>query len=78
MEQRRSLAKSKYQQGAEAYAAGHFKDAVDLFLAADQLANSATLSFNIARAYEKLHDDAGALRWYRDYLRRSPNANHRV
>ena len=73
-EQRRSLAKSKYQQGAEAYAAGRFNDAVDLFLAADKLANSAILSFNIARAYEKLHDDAGALRWYRDYLRRSPNA----
>lgn len=74
MEQRRAAAKSKYQQGAEAYSAGHFKDAVDLFLAADQLAPSAPLSFNIARAYEKLSDDAGALRWYRDYLRRNPDA----
>jgi len=74
MEQRRAAAKSKYQQGAEAYSAGRFKDAVDLFLAADQLAPSAPLSFNIARAYEKLSDDAGALRWYRDYLRRNPDA----
>jgi len=74
MEQRRSAAKTKYQQGAEAYSAGRFKDAVDLFLAADQLAPSAPLSFNIARAYEKLSDDAGALRWYRDYLRRNPDA----
>jgi len=73
-EQRRSDAKAKYQQGAEAYTAGHFKDAVDLFLAADRLAPSAPLSFNIARAYEKLGDDAGALRWYRDYLRRNPAA----
>jgi hypothetical protein len=32
------------------------------------------LSFNIARAYEKLGDDAGALRWFRDYLRRAPDA----
>ena len=74
MEQRRAAAKSKYQQGAEAYSAGRFKDAVDYFLAADQLSPSAPLSFNIARAYEKLSDDAGALRWYRDYLRRNPDA----
>jgi tetratricopeptide (TPR) repeat protein len=75
-EQRRAAAKSKYQQGAEAYSAGRFKDAVDLFLAADQLSPSAPLSFNIARAYEKLADDAGALRWYRDYLRRNPDATN--
>jgi tetratricopeptide (TPR) repeat protein len=74
MEQRRATAKSKYQEGADAYSAGRFKDAVDLFLAADRLAPSAPLSFNIARAYEKLSDDAGALRWYRDYLRRNPDA----
>ena len=75
-EERRNAAKSKYQQGADAYAAGHFKDAVDLFLSADHLAPSAPLSFNIARAYEKLGDDSGALRWYRDYLRRNPGASN--
>jgi len=63
-EQRRSDAKAKYLKGAEAYNAGHYKDAVDLFLAADHLAPSAPLSFNIARAFEKLGDDSGALRWY--------------
>ncbi len=71
---RRSDAKARYEQGAQAYSSGKFKDAVDLFLAADRLSPSAPLSFNIARAYEKLGDDSGALRWYRDYLRRSPNA----
>ena len=75
-EARRGEAKTKYQQGADAYSAGRFKDAVDLFLAADHLAPSAPLSFNIARAYEKLGDDAGALRWYRDYLRRSPEVSN--
>jgi len=74
IEQRRAEAKQKYQQGAEAYAAGHYKDAVDYFLAADRIAPSAPLSFNIARAYEKLGDGSGALRWYRDYLRRNPSA----
>jgi hypothetical protein len=71
---RRTEAKDRYQSGVDAYTSGHFKDAVDLFLAADRLSPSAPLSFNIARAYEKLGDDSGALRWYRDYLRRSPDA----
>ena len=67
-------AKARYEEGVEAYAAGRFKDAVDLFLDADRMSPSAPLSFNIARAYEKLGDDSGSLRWYRDYLRRSPDA----
>src|ERR1044071_725410 len=74
VEERRARAKTRYEEGAAAYSAGRFKDAVDLFLEADSLAPSAPLSFNIARAYEKLGDDAGALRWFRDYLRRAPDA----
>jgi tetratricopeptide (TPR) repeat protein len=74
VEQRRLEAKSKYQSGVEAYERKRYKDAVDLFLAADRLAPSAPLSFNIARAYERLGDDSSALRWYRDYLRRNPAA----
>jgi hypothetical protein len=45
---------------------------------ADRLAPSAPLSFNIARAYERLNDSSGALRWYRDYLRRNPQAPNAV
>jgi tetratricopeptide (TPR) repeat protein len=74
VEQRRSEARAKYEAGADAYERKHYKDAVDFFLAADRLAPSAPLSFNIARAYERLGDDASALRWYRDYLRRNPTA----
>src|SRR5262249_4852853 len=59
-----------------AYKQGHFKDAIDRFLEADRLAPSAPLSFNIARGYEKIGDGAGALRWYRDYLRRDPGAKN--
>jgi hypothetical protein len=75
-DQRRAEAKARYEQGVQAYYGGHYKDAVDSFLAADRLSPSAPLSFNIARAYEKLEDDSGALRWYRDYLRRAPNASN--
>jgi tetratricopeptide (TPR) repeat protein len=75
-EERRASARARYQEGADAYSAGRYKDAVDLFLEADQLSPSAPLSFNVARAYEHIGDDAGALRWYRDYLRRAPAAEN--
>jgi tetratricopeptide (TPR) repeat protein len=71
-ERRRTEAKAKYDQGADAYGTGRYEDAVELFLAADKLWPSAPLSFNVARAEEKLGNTAGALRWYRDYLRRAP------
>lgn len=76
VEARRAEAKSKYEAGVEAYQRGRYKDAADLFLAADRASPSATLSFNIARAYEKLNDSSSALRWYRDYLRRNPTAQN--
>jgi hypothetical protein len=47
-------------------------------LEADTLSASAALSYNIARAYEKLADDAQTLRWYRNYLRLSPQAKNRA
>jgi tetratricopeptide (TPR) repeat protein len=66
-------ARSIYQRGVLAYAAGRYADAVELFRDADRREPSAAFSFNMARAYEKLGDDAGALRSYRDYLRRAKN-----
>jgi tetratricopeptide (TPR) repeat protein len=71
-------ARVRYREGVEAYKEGHFRDAIDLFLEADQLAPSAALSFNIGAAYEKLGEPAAALRWYRDYLRRAPDASDRT
>jgi len=76
VEARRDEAKAKFQSGSELYDAGKYGEAVHAFMEADQLAPSAALSFNIARAYERLHDTSGALRWYRDYLRRSPKAKN--
>jgi tetratricopeptide (TPR) repeat protein len=74
VEARREAAKAKFQQGSELYESGQYHEAVQAFMEADGLAPSAPLSFNIARAYERLNDPSGALRWYRDYLRRSPRA----
>jgi tetratricopeptide (TPR) repeat protein len=78
VESRRELAKSKFQRGSELYEAGDYRQAVQAFMEADGLAPSAPLSFNIARAYERLNDTSGALRWYRDYLRRNPQAPNAV
>ena len=75
-EDRKSLAKARYEEGVEAYRGARYADAVRLFLEADALSPSAALSYNIARAYEKLADDAQTLRWYRDYLRRDPQAKN--
>jgi tetratricopeptide (TPR) repeat protein len=74
VESRREHAKLEFKRGSELYSAGQYRDAVAAFMAADKLAPSAALSFNIALAYEKLDDTSGALRWYRDYLRRNPRA----
>jgi len=76
VEQRRSSAKARYEEGVEAYRAARYADAVRLFLEADAISPSAALSYNIARAYEKLADDAQTLRWYRNYLRLSPDAKN--
>jgi tetratricopeptide (TPR) repeat protein len=73
-EARKKDAAQRYKKGAAAYKEGRYKDAIDLFLEADALAPSSALSFNIARAYDKIKDSANALRWYRDYLRREPQA----
>ncbi|HEX3773770.1 MAG TPA: PEGA domain-containing protein [Polyangiaceae bacterium] len=71
---RKAQAKAKYEQGVELYRNERYADAVRFFLEADALSPSAALSFNIARAYEKLADDAATLRWYRNYLRLNPEA----
>jgi hypothetical protein len=75
-EARRSEAKAKFEVGVSAFGQRRYADAVQSFVEADALAPSAPLSFNIARAFERLENPAAALRWYRDYLRRSPQASN--
>jgi len=66
-----------FKNGIKAYRHHHYKDAIDAFLQAHHVYPSPTLSFNAARAYEKLQDNAGALRFYRAYLRQAPDASDR-
>lgn len=73
-EARRSEAKARFDEGVNAFREHRWADAVQSFRQADAIAPSAALSFNIAKAYEHLEDTTSALRWYRDFLRRSPQA----
>lgn len=72
----RRKASGLYENGVRAFEGRRYREAVDQFLAADRLLPSAPLSYNIALAYENLLDVAGALRFYRDYLRRAPTASN--
>jgi tetratricopeptide (TPR) repeat protein len=71
-------ARARLREGVKAYEAKRYKDAVDAFLAANRLVPNPGLSFNTAKAYEKLGDSAGALSFFRDYLRRAPDASDRA
>jgi len=75
-EARREEAKTKFQEGVAAFSERRYEDAVRAFQKADAIQPSAALSFNIARAFERLNDTPAALRWYRDYLRRAPRATN--
>jgi tetratricopeptide (TPR) repeat protein len=70
----RHAAQARYRRGVTSYSSGRYTEAIDLFRQADRLSPSAALSYNIARAYEKIGDGPSTLAWYRDYLRRSPNS----
>ena len=73
----KARAQKLFERGIAAYKDGRYKDAIDAFLDAHREYPSPTLSFNTARAYDKMGDNAGALRFYREYLRQSLTATDR-
>jgi len=73
----KARAQKHFERGIAAYKEGRFKDAIDAFLDAHRDYPSPTLSFNAARAYEKMGDNTGALRFYREYLRQATQASDR-
>jgi tetratricopeptide (TPR) repeat protein len=73
----KALALERYEAGSQAFTEGRYKDAIDIFLAGDRIVANAAFAFNIGLAYEKMGDDARALNWTREYLRRKPDAEDR-
>jgi tetratricopeptide (TPR) repeat protein len=70
-------AKAAHERGIVAFANGNFRAAIAAFQEADRLWPDPALSYNIARAYEQLRDEARAVNYYRDYMRRAPRAADR-
>ena len=71
-------AKLLFERGAAAYGAGRYLEAIEIFSETNRLYPNPQLSFNIAKAYDNLGSHSGALRYYLEYLRRSPDALDRV
>jgi tetratricopeptide (TPR) repeat protein len=63
-----------HDRGVRAFAAGRYRQAIELFRRADALKPSAAIAFNVASAYERLGERAAAASAYREYLRRAPDA----
>jgi len=70
-------AREHFARGKELFAAGEYRGAIGEFAAADKLATSPLLEFNIALCHERLGERAEALRRYRLYLDRAPQAPNR-
>ena len=74
---RQSDAQNLYVQGSAQYSAGEFNKAIQSFAAADRVMPAALLDYNIALCYEELKNYSEALRFYRSYLKRDPQADNK-
>lgn len=71
-----SSARLHYQRGTTYYDLGRYHEAAKEYEAAFELKDDPALLFNIAQAYRLAHEYADAVRAYRAYLRRLPNADN--
>lgn len=70
-------AREHYTRGKQLFASGEYRGAIAEFAAADKLAPSPLLEFNIALCHERLGERAEAVRRYKLYLERVPDADNR-
>ena len=71
-------ARTHYQRGNQLFQSGDYNGAIREFAAADRLAPSPLLGFNIALCHDRLGQTDEALRRYREYLKAVPNASNRA
>ena len=71
-------ARDHYQNGVSLFDRGDYNGAISEFSAADQIAPSAVLDYNIGLCHERLGQNPAALSRYRSYLNRSPSAANRA
>src|SRR4051794_19974635 len=71
-------ARTRFEKGTTLYDLGQYLDAAHEYEEAYKLRNSPPLLFNIGQAYRLAGEHAKALRAYRSYLRRVPDASNRA
>src|SRR5262245_9352823 len=71
-------ARQHYAKGKQLFDGGDYRGAMAEFATADKLAPSPLLEFNIALCHERLGEKAEAVRRYRLYLDRVPDAQNRT
>lgn len=74
----RDRARRHFQTGESLYRAGNYRGAIAEFRAADSIVPSPILTFNIALCHERLDEPEEALRLFRSYLERRPDAPNRA
>ncbi len=75
---RAAEARRLYDEGLKLYNRASYAEAIEKFKAADALAPSPALAFDIGQAYRHLGDCPSALGWYRLYVQRDPKATERA
>lgn len=71
-------ARSRFEQGAQQFRAGRYREAIAAFEAAYRLKPHGAIHFNVAQCRERLGEWPAALRSYHDYLRELPDARDRA
>jgi len=72
-----NTARAHFEKGSTAYDLGQFREAAREYEIAYRLKSDPALLYNIGQAYRFAGDAAEALRAYKAYLRRSPEAPNR-
>ena len=70
--------KQHYEKGQRAYDVGKYADAIDEYAKVYEIGGNPSMLFNIAQAYRLNNQPGEAVRFYRRYLQRSPNAPNRA
>lgn len=74
----RSQARLHYEEGTKAFDLGLYDQAINEYMAAYQLRNDPVLLYNLGQAHRLAGHLRDALRFYRVYLQRLPEADNRV
>jgi cell division protein FtsN len=75
--QQKQEMKSHYEKATRAYDVGKYQEAIEEYQKAYEIGGDPPMLYNIAQAYRLNDQPSEAVRFYRRYLQRSPNARNR-